>query len=357
MNKLLSIIIPSYNGAKFIDTCMNSIVGSTSYFKIKKYYKDIEIILINDGSSDGSIKKFKTIKNDLDKKYGKSFLTVVNKKNGQYGSVINRGLKMAKGKYFKVLDVDDTFNSQALYNTIDIIRAFNPNSGQPDVVFTDHSFEKVGTNNQIIQSLRKWISPYKLIRAKDIKLPRDLITMHSIIYRTDFLRDMNYKQTEGIYYTDSEYSIFPMIRAESFYYISENLYRYYIGRDEQSINIKSMIKNEEHQFKVLKRVLTEVHFDEIKIPEIKAYVSVYVKRLLQWRMMIVILDSRKNTVQSTESTVKILKETNPTSWKKIANEPLTNIVKITKGRGVYMILKIGTWMYSKFKKNIMADWD
>ena len=106
MDKILTIIIPTYNMSEYLDTCLKSLIIKSNL---------LEVLIINDGSKDNSL--------DIAKKYEKKYphiFRTIDKPNGNYGSCVNRGLKEATGKYVKVLDADDKFNTESLTNLIDI---------------------------------------------------------------------------------------------------------------------------------------------------------------------------------------------------------------------------------------------
>lgn len=94
---MVSIIVPCYNGQKFIKRCFNSILNQS--------YKQIEIILVNDGSTDKSEKIIFEYKNKFIEQ-GMKF-NYIYKENGGLGSAINEGLKHVNGEYLTLLDIDD----------------------------------------------------------------------------------------------------------------------------------------------------------------------------------------------------------------------------------------------------------
>ena len=98
MDKILSIIIPTYNMEKYLRKCLESLVVSEENLKC------LEVLVVNDGSKDSS----SLIAHEYETKYPQTF-RVIDKENGNYGSCVNRGLKEAKGKYIKLLDSDDSF--------------------------------------------------------------------------------------------------------------------------------------------------------------------------------------------------------------------------------------------------------
>lgn len=103
MNKILTIIIPTYNMEKYLRRCLDSLIID------EEGMKQLEVLVINDGSKDSSSQ----IAHEYQDKYPDTY-RVIDKENGNYGSCINRGLKEATGKYVKVLDADDWYNTKGL---------------------------------------------------------------------------------------------------------------------------------------------------------------------------------------------------------------------------------------------------
>ena len=119
MNKpSISVVIPVYNKEKYIDKCIDSVINQT----IKK--EDIEIICVNDGSTDGSI--------DIINKYiAKNNIVLINKENGGVSSARNCGIMNASGKYILFLDADDSISNNT---TLDIVKYFDSVYNDVDIV-------------------------------------------------------------------------------------------------------------------------------------------------------------------------------------------------------------------------------
>lgn len=110
-NLLISIIVPIYNCEKFLDKCITSLINQT--------YRNLEIILINDGSVDKSLnicKKYK--KND-------SRIHIINQKNSGAYIARSNGIKIAKGKYFMFVDSDDWLEENAVEILVNKINKYN----------------------------------------------------------------------------------------------------------------------------------------------------------------------------------------------------------------------------------------
>ena len=350
---LFTFVIPAYNGSPFIDESIHSLINERIMeTNIHLFY---EIIVINDGSTDNTVSKAEKLAKKWNKKTRENFIRVIDKPNGQYGSVINRGIQESNGVYFKVLDVDDTFHLTSL---IELVQVTHGLKKKPDVIFTDYTFEKIGSNEKHLQTLRNSFDPYELFEIQELKWPKDLITMHSVIYRLDLLKAINYKQIEGVYYSDSQYSLIPLEYANTVYYMDIPLYRYYIGRGEQSINMKVMVKNRLHQLKVLERIWTEVNFKFDKSKNLHKYYRTVMKQMLQWQTLLVTYDkSIKGKALYMRRLLKNAKQLQPKEYKKITNTLLFHLIRITRGHGVTTIMKVGIKIYAKFKKNILAEWD
>lgn len=229
MNKILTVVIPTYNMEKYLRKCLNSLIIDD-----KDLLKSLEVLVINDGSQDSS----SVIAHEYEQSYPEIF-RVIDKENGNYGSCINRGLREATGKYIKILDADDSFDTKnfsvLLKNmaSIDVdmfISDFSVVSGKDTIKEMKHfSFPK----NQIFD-IKQYIATYSKI---------DDISMHAIAYKTDNLRNSNYSQTEGISYTDQEWTYLLIYTVSSVYYLGSCVYKYLVGRQGQTIDFDMVKKN------------------------------------------------------------------------------------------------------------------
>lgn len=245
--KILSICVPSYNMEQYIVRCIDSLL-------ISEILDKLEIIIVNDGSKDSTL----AIAKQYESQYPQSII-VVDKPNGHYGSTVNAALKVATGKYFRLLDADDWFDSQALIKMINVASRIDV-----DCIFTRYTTHDFGKNT-IIEQNPKGVIYDKILSLDEYIIPDwACLAMHSLTYRLQLLKDIKYVQTEGICYTDMEYIYFPLREAKTIYNINISLYQYYIGRDEQSVSIKSRINNFSH-FKILiEKFIDNYNIDEVR---------------------------------------------------------------------------------------------
>lgn len=217
MNKLLSIIVPTYNMEKYLHKCLCSLIVSDENME------RLEVLVINDGSKDSSSQ----IAHEYKAKYPQTF-KVIDKENGNYGSCINRGLKEVTGKYVKVLDADDSFVAEMLDKFIDYLQ-------NKDVDLIINDFVIVDEYDTITESYNFALPTGKNFTLIDI--PQQMIEWfwhQAITYKTSILQSICYHQSEGISYTDDEWSCIPLYKINSVSYFSQILYMYLLGREGQT---------------------------------------------------------------------------------------------------------------------------
>jgi glycosyltransferase involved in cell wall biosynthesis len=208
----------------------------------------IEIITVNDGSADSSLSIMETYK----EQYPHSVI-IINKPNGHYGSCVNAALQRASGKYFRPLDADDWFDAAAFVHYVDVLQEIDV-----DMVLTNFSREYGGTSRVFYSKKdRQCLIPGQIcdMRGYCFGNTEKILRMHGMTYRTELLKSINFKCSEGISYTDTEYCFYPLGAAVTFIYINIVLYKYYIGRGEQSVSLQSAIKNRNHRYIILIRII------------------------------------------------------------------------------------------------------
>lgn len=226
MEKLLSITVPSYNAENYLLETIPTMLAISNLDKL-------EIIIVNDGSKDDTL----TIANQLKSDYPET-IVVVDKENGGHGSTINAGIKVATGKYFKVVDADDWVNTENLSLLINYLSTVDDDEViSPFVkVYTDTKREDVYSYN--ISKSRATYNYASFLSEID-ELPK----MHAITIKTNILRDNQIHIDENCFYVDLEYNTFPMPYIKTISYFDKPVYRYRLGSPTQSVSMASYIKN------------------------------------------------------------------------------------------------------------------
>ena len=226
MEKILSIIIPTYNMAALLPRCLDSLTASG-------VLDDLDILVVNDGSTDSS----RAVAYSYAERDPQS-IKVVDKKNGNYGSTINAALPLAVGEYVKVLDADDWFDSQALAKYVAELKSLEQGV---DVSVTHFLMIHEGGRTETVKYQNYGREPYTYGKVYNLdKVLGDgfirYFLMHSLTYRTQLLRDHGYRQTEGISYTDIQWSSYPFFWARSIVFHDLVVYRYNMDREGQTMD-------------------------------------------------------------------------------------------------------------------------
>ena len=252
MKKLISFGVPCYNSAAYMSKSIESIL---------KGGDEVEIIIVNDGSSDDTGK----IADEYAVKYP-SIVKVVHKENGGHGSGVNAGLKNATGVYYKVVDSDDWVNEEALKALLDTVRAHLEAGTEADLYVTNYVYEHAADNTTNVIHYCKEL-PVGVFTdwaaVKRFRMSRFLM-MHSLLFKCDVLRQSNTVLPEKTFYVDNYYAYKPLPITKKIFYLDVDLYRYFIGREDQSVNVVNLVKRYEQQLRVLYYMTEAYRYDEIK---------------------------------------------------------------------------------------------
>lgn len=261
MSKQLTVVIPTYNTEKYIDQCLSS-------FLVPELLEDMEILIINDGSTDRSAE----IAESYAARYPDTF-RVVSKENGGHGSAINRGIQEASGTYFKVVDSDDWVDAQALKALVDCLK-----NCSSDFVISRYSWvhEKTGRKELEFQEPFAGVEYGREYAFSEIS-QKVFLKMHAVTVRTELLRKIP-PIDEHCYYVDMEYVLFPIPLVRTVTFLEAVVYMYRIGLPGQSMDMSRMQKNEVNYDRVLNRLFAFYREQqERKIPE---YYLVYLEHVL-----------------------------------------------------------------------------
>ena len=237
--KLLSVAIPCYNSQDYMGNAIKSLLEAG---------EDIDIIVVDDGSTDDTA----LIADKYAEKYP-DIIRVVHKPNGGHGSAVNAGIENAQGLYFKVLDSDDRLDPVVLGEVMDTLKFYSKEEAPLDMLVTNFVYDKLG-----IPDCKKKVMSYegeipeKFVCSWELCNfgKGDYLLMHSVIFRTQLLRDCGLKLPEHTFYVDNIYVYEPLLKVERIYYLNRNLYYYFIGREDQSVNEAIMIKRVDQQLRV-----------------------------------------------------------------------------------------------------------
>ena len=261
--KYISFAIPCYNSESYMTHAIESILPGG---------EDVEIIIVNDGSKDNTSR----IGHEYAEKYP-DIIKVIDKENGGHGDAVNSGLAAASGKYFKVVDSDDWVKEESLHRILQVLRGFEEEGQQVDMLIANYVYEKEGMENKKCIHYRNVLPQDEIFHWSDIGHFHldQYILMHSVIYRTELLQLCQLRLPKHTFYVDNIYVYYPLPHVRKMYYMDEDFYRYYIGREDQSVNEKVMIKRVDQQIFVTKKMIDMYQMKEITNKKLKKYMINY----------------------------------------------------------------------------------
>ena len=250
--KYISFAVPCYNSQAYMNKCIDSLLSGG---------EDVEIIIVNDGSKDDTLK----IANEYAAKYP-SIVKVIDKENGGHGSGVNAGLKMASGLYYKVVDSDDWLDVTEFSKLLETVKKHYADNTSPDAYITNYVYEHVADNTTFLSEYRDNIPKEKFCGWDEVKNFRysKVLMMHSIWYKRDKLLESNTVLPEHTFYVDNLYMYKPMPYIKTLYYMDLDVYRYFIGRSDQSITMKNVLSRYEQQIRVTLLMIDAYKWDEMK---------------------------------------------------------------------------------------------
>ena len=302
--KYISFAIPCYNSAAYMDRAVESIL---------KGGEDVEIIIVNDGSKDATSE----IAHRYEEQYP-DIIKAVDKENGGHGDAVNAGLSHATGKYFKVVDSDDWVDEEALMKILKVLKDFESEDQQIDMLISNYVYEKEGMAHKKVIEYRNVLPQNTIFGWDDIKRFHlgQYILMHSVIYRTDFLKLCQLKLPKHTFYVDNIYVYYPLPHVRKIYYLDVDFYRYYIGREDQSVNEKVMISRVDQQIFVTKRMIDMYEMRMVTNKKLRQYMMNYLAIMMTVSSILLIRSKSKENLEKKKELWQYLKRRDyGTYWK------------------------------------------
>lgn len=234
--------------------------------------EDVEIIIVDDGSVDDTGK----IADEYARKYP-SIVRVIHQENGGHGAGLNAGLNHATGLYFKVVDSDDWIDEESYHQILDTLHNLCSAGCMLDMMISNFVYEKEGARHKSATRYHNILPQGQLFgweETRNFKIGK-YILMHSVIYRTDMLKLCQLTLPKHTFYVDNIYVYYPLPHVRKMYYMDEDFYRYYIGREDQSVNEKVMIKRVDQQIFVTRTMIDMYQMRQISNKKLRAYMEKY----------------------------------------------------------------------------------
>jgi len=264
VSPVLSVVVPAYNAEPYLARALDTLVGSDG----------VEVLVVDDGSTDGTAALARTYE-----AAHPGAVRLISQLNGGHGSAINAGLAAARGAYLKVVDADDWVDRSALASVLDTLRGFLDAGREVDLLVSNFVYEKVGKRTKTVVRYQGALPTGRVLGWGQTRrfAKRQYLMMHALTYRTAVLREAGLVLPEHTFYVDNLYALVPLAHVRTLYYLDVDLYRYFIGRADQSVQEAVMIRRLDQQLRVNRLMLD--HLSQVRVADrrLRAYRLHYVE--------------------------------------------------------------------------------
>ena len=304
--KILSFAIPCYNSADYMEKCIKSIlIGG----------EEVEIIIVDDGSTKDNTA-------EIADRYASKYPTIikaVHQENGGHGQAVNTGLAHATGKYFKVVDSDDWVDPKSYKKILATLKELNENEQYPDMLIANYVYEKQGAKRKKVVHYRNVFPIEEMFGWDEIGHFRldQYILMHSVVYRTELLKECGVQLPQHTFYVDNIFVFEPLPFVKSMYYVDTNFYRYFIGRDDQSVNESVMISRIDQHIRVAKIMIEDYAKMNVESEKLDKYMVQYLDMMMCIASIMLILSKTPENLEKKKELWHWLKAEYPKIYKKL----------------------------------------
>ena len=318
--KLLSVAVPCYNSAEYMEKTIRSILTGGDR---------VELIIVDDGSKDNTL--------EIANKYQRKFpdiVKVVHQENGGHGEAVNTGIKNATGLYFKVVDSDDCLGKNALKQVLDLLEKMGEEDAGLDMLITDFLYDKVGQKHKKVMRYKRSMPVGKMFTWDDVKFGKSqYLLMHSV-------RESGMVLPKHTFYVDNIYVFQPLPYVKNIYYLDVVLYKYFIGRDDQSVQQDIMIKRIDQQYRVTKIMLDVYNDSLVNNKNLDNVMVHYFDMMMCISSILSILEGSDERLKDKQKLWDDLKESNPVLYKKVRYSALGRTMNL-KGKAGRKVSKAG----------------
>ncbi|MBQ8648393.1 MAG: glycosyltransferase family 2 protein, partial [Oscillospiraceae bacterium] len=329
--KLITFAVPCYNSAAYMDKCVQSIL---------KGGDDIEIILVDDGSTKDDTPAIC----DRYAAEHPNIVRVIHQENGGHGEGVNQGLRHARGIWYKVVDSDDWLEEESLHKVLDTLRYFCRQGACPDLLVCNYVYEHAEDGTQKVVHYRNVFPTEVLFTWDDMGhfLPSQYLLMHSVIYRTDLLRRCGLALPKHTFYVDNLFVYQPLPYVRSIYYLDADLYRYFIGRSDQSVNEAVMCSRVDQQVRVTRQMLDAHDLRKVrkKHPKLGRYLCSYLSMMMTISSIFLIMDGSPAALGKRTELWEYLRTVDPGLYHRMKYRALSTVGYLPGYQGRRLSLKL-----------------
>lgn len=321
--KTITFVVPCYNSAEYMEHCIETLLPGGN---------DIEIILVDDGSTDDT----PAICDRYAAAYP-SIVTVIHQENGGHGEGINQGIRNATGLYFKVLDSDDWVDTAALFRILEFARSHKTAEEAVDMVVCNYVYEHITDKKAKAIRYHNVFPRNRVFSWKDTRPFRlsQYLLMHSVIYRTQLLRDCALVLPKHTFYVDNIFVYQPLPYVKTIYYLNVDFYHYTTGRAGQSVDEKVMIARAEQQVRITQIMIDAHNLNEVRAAEkrLVRYMTNYLSMMMGISSILLILEGSTASLERKDALWEYLHRRDIALYKKMHYRALSAITTLSGAPG------------------------
>ncbi len=332
--KVLSVAIPCYNSEQYMKHAIDTLLTGG---------EDVEIIIVNDGSKDGT----QAIAEEYAAAYPNRVIAV-SQENGGHGEAVNTGLKHASGFYYKVVDSDDWVDEEAFQKLLTAMRNNIAEGQMVDMYLANYVYEKVALNKQKVMKYTGIFPENRIFGWDEVGRfgQSQFVIMHSVFYRTQMLKDCGLKLPKHTFYVDNIFVYYPLPFVKTMEYLNVDLYRYFIGREDQSVNEKVMMGRMDQQLRVTRQMIEQTRVAEISEHRLRKYMVKYMTMMMTICTVFLLKRGEKQDLEDLKGIWTYLETTDPALYKMVKKTLLGRAIRLKGRTGRRIII----WGYSLSQK-------
>ena len=228
------------------------------------------------------------------------------------------------------MDSDDWVNKEAYLKILNALSELVKSDNMVDMFISNYVYEKEGKKRKKVMQYRTAFPIDQVFTWDDVKFLHvgQYILMHSVIYRTQMLKDCGLELPKHTFYVDNIYVYHPLPYVKKMYYMDVNFYRYYIGRTDQSVNEKVMIGRIDQQLRVNKILIDDCDVWKIKNKKLRNYMLSYLEIMMTVSSILAIRSKQPENLAKKKELWQYLKAKDIRSYKKIRRSIMGNTMNL-----------------------------
>ena len=279
----------------------------------------IEILIIDDGSSDATGQ----IADEYSQRFPDSVRSVHQPNKGHGGAVMT-GIREAGGIFLKILDSDDWLDENAFPKLLSALEK----AADADLVISNYIYDKAGAAHPHRVHYENALPVDTLFTWKQIGRFHEgqYLLMHALTYKCELLRSCGLNLPEHTFYVDNLYAYVPLTSVKTMYYVNEDVYHYYIGREDQSVHESVMIRRIDQQISVNRQMVRDVDLTSLPEEKMMKYMRNYLEIITAISSVLLIRSGTPENLEKKKALWEEIRRDYPGNYHLLRTRPLSAAV-------------------------------